>query len=172
VEDESESRDPSNSGPEIDELPHSVTTAAPVLDHPFDSTNIIDMPPKTFDYAEHQNGLYTPRKWIEDWIDWSKKSFERQVENKNDNETVLPDELSLLISLLSDPNYLPVWHFISEAERAEIQLMNRLDKIKWCPLYVYDTVLEWAKSCLSPPASMEDSDSPLPQMRTRENFLK
>jgi hypothetical protein len=74
--------------------------------------------------------------------------------------------------LLSDPNYLSGWFFISESQRAEITLMNSLNRIKGCPLYVYDTVVEWARATLSTPINSLEYDSPLPLIRSREKFLK
>ncbi len=65
------------------------------------------------------------------------------MEQRKKNHT-LPDNLDLLTKLLSDPNFLPGWNFVSAPERAEIKLMSNLNDIKGCPLYVYDAVLEWA----------------------------
>ena len=141
------------------------------FDHFVNSASSDERPPKVFDYKDHVDGLYTPRKWIQQWIDWSQKTFDSYV-NDEKVENLFPDDLSLLRLLLSDPNYQPGWHFMSESERAEIKLMNSLDDIKGCPLYVYDAVVKWAKTTLSTPTSLDESDSFLPLMRSRENFLK
>ena len=134
-------------------------------------TNTDGRPPKVFDYAEHQDGLYTPRKWIQQWIEWSRSSFEKKT-LANPDQTILPDNLSLLNSLLEDPNYGPTWRFMSASERLEIELMSTLNGIKGCPLYVYDAVVKWAKSTVDRSMCLEENDSPILLMRSRDMFVK
>jgi hypothetical protein len=145
--DEECSKNEDSSGGEVsdDEGPGSVVENSNHDNHNFDhfvnADSSDEVPPKVFDYQNHFDGLYAPRKWIQQWICWSQKTFEWNV-NDDRTENVLPDDLSLLELLVSDPNYKPGWHFMSESERAEIKLMNSLEDIKGCPLYVYDAVVK------------------------------
>jgi hypothetical protein len=89
-------------------------------------------------------------QWVKKWSEWSHEcnSFlskncphvdSKGVEIHPSNRTTNlqhTDDLSLLDHLLTDPNFSSGWDSISKSEQAEIALMERLNKIKGCPLFV------------------------------------
>jgi hypothetical protein len=132
-----------------------------------------ERPSILFDFASHNDGVYTPRQWIQDWVQWSKKSSDISQMEQSDDNRMLPDNLDLLTKLISDPNYLPGWTYVSATERAEIRLMSTLNEIKGCPLYVYDSVIQWAKTSfgLHSNSESENDDFPLSLLRNRKEYL-
>ena len=134
-----------------------------------------ERPSIIFDFSSNNNDrAYTPRQWIQDWIHWSKKSSDIPPLEHSNDDRLLPDNLDLLTKLLRDPNYLPGWNYVSTTERAEIQLMSSLNEIKGCPLYVYDSVIQWAKTSFglhSNSQSENDDFVPLSLLRCRKEYL-
>ena len=107
-------------------------------------------------------------EWVRQWVEWVSVAPNSEI-----HPSGKPDDTTLLVTLLEDPNYLPGWQFVSEAEKAEIKLMSRLSRIKNCPLFVYDHVRAWVKECLHD-ISMEESSTNqiVDMMRSREQVLK
>ena len=63
----------------------------------------------------------------------------------------------MLQHLLEHQNFGPGWSCIPKSERATIALLARLNKIKGCPLSLYDEVISWVQEHLQSD-SMVDSD--------------
>jgi hypothetical protein len=80
--------------------------------------------------------------------------------------------LSLLNHLLTDPNSSPGWNSIPKSEQAEIALLDKLNNIKGCPLYVYDDIIAWAKEHLQCESSMDAEDNIIPHHRSRHQCMK
>jgi hypothetical protein len=127
-------------------------------------------PKDTYSFAADNS--YSSRDWVKQWIMWT-ESRNNVAEVDGQHPTKKPDELGLLYSLLNDPNYLPGWNCVSHVEKAEIHLMHRLNKIKGCPLYVYDAVLDWAKEWLCDPENHTyQKQDTVHMMKSREQLLK
>ena len=130
------------------------------------SFNLTPKPDNVYDFAK--KNLLTPAEWVTQWVDWVKRAPDSEF-----HPCGLPDDTSLLDMLLEDPNYLPGWQFVSEAEKAEIRLMSRLCRIKNCPLFVYDHVRAWVKGCLRDTSNEESAANQIfDTMRSREQVLK
>ena len=124
------------------------------------------LPPKVYDPTQ-QNAV-TPLEWIKKWRDVTATRNQANMFHPSG----MPDDVTLLDLLISDPNYHQGWHVISDVEKAEIRLMHRLNKIKGCPLFVYDAVREWAKENLySQNADETNSDEILNMLKSRLQLI-
>jgi hypothetical protein len=86
--------------------------------------------------------------------------------------TDLPNELWMLRHFLDDPNFSPAWSIIPDSERAEIALLERLNKIKGCPLSLYDDVIDWAREHLQKGSGMDSEENIIPLLRSRVVCMK
>jgi hypothetical protein len=148
---------------------HGVTVPpSSISEHGFED-NAPRKPPNVYDY--NANNAFTSREWVEQWYRWS------EYENSKTGGTLphpsnLKDDLSLLENLLSDPNYLPGWNRVPDSEMAELDIMNRLNQIKGCPLFVYDQVISWAKEWLYHPDELHSrANVILRSLRSREELV-
>jgi hypothetical protein len=124
-------------------------------------------PPDVYDFSL-KNPL-SPRQWVEQWYHWTNSLTK---ESPDYHPSGLPDDVSLLKIYLEDPNYQHGWNIISAGERAEISLMNRLNGIKGCPLYVYDCIREWAKDSTQEDDDDLFGDHVINRLRSREQVLR
>jgi hypothetical protein len=125
------------------------------------------LPPSMYDPSVANS--MTPLQWVNKW----KTVTVSLNENNIFHQSGLPDDVTLLELLISDPNYHQGWHVISDVEKSEIRLMHRLNKIRGCPLFVYDAVREWASDNLySPTTDDADSDQVLRMMKSREQIKR
>jgi hypothetical protein len=131
-------------------------------------------PPNIYDPANVNNSI-SFREWVRDWIGWSEKKptvpHEPQSESTETTVVELPDELGMLKHLLDDPNFGPGWSIIPKSERAEIALLERLNKIKGCPLSLYDDIISWVQEHLQSESGESDGNI-IPLLRKRERCLK
>jgi hypothetical protein len=142
-------------------------------------------PPKEFDPATNAGGMSAYREWIRDWIKFDQgESFESVVKCPSVSED--PTQTTLLRMLYTDPNYSPGWSICSMSEKAEVGLMYILNKTKGCPLYIYDSIVKWAKEYLQPQSAADQhrvdkhfepksglhhDDNVLPLLRSRHQVL-
>jgi hypothetical protein len=124
-------------------------------------------PPDVYDFSSDNS--VSAREWVEQWYQWTTSLTS---ESPDFHPSGLPDEVSLLQSYLNDPNYKPGWNVISQSERAEISMMNRLNNIPGCPLYAYDAVRDWGKESLWDDDEDSNSNHLIQRMRSREQVLK
>lgn len=106
------------------------------------------------------------REWVKEWIRFSKSRV------PGDDEP--PSNTHLLELLLTNPNFSPGWSSFSKSKKAELSLLNMLNSVKGCPLYLYDDIVKWAKDNFSSPDSStgdEAHDNIASMLRTREACL-
>lgn len=127
----------------------------------------ISKPPCVYDFKIKEQ--CSAADWVKQWVDWAKYTPVSDC-----HPSGKPDDTILLETLLNDPNYKPCWQFVSDTERAEINLMSRLSRIKNCPLFVYDHVRAWVRECLQDGDDSEAfvSNQIFDMMRSREQVLK
>ena len=128
----------------------------------------------------------TFHQWAKLWSEWSTehnsiladnpaKRFEANGEAIHPADTATnchPDDPSLLDYFLSHPNFSPGWSSIPKSEQAEIALLDKLNKIKGCPLYIYDDVIAWTKEHLQCESTMDADDNIIPLLRSRRMCMK
>jgi hypothetical protein len=125
-------------------------------------------PPNVYDFKA--KNTYSSRDWVVQWVRWT-ELLNNTPGMSDRHPSKKKDELTLLEMLLDDPNYLPGWNCVPDVERAELHLMNRLNQIKGCPLFVYDHIVSWAKEWLYNPEERSLSNDMLTMMRSREELL-
>jgi hypothetical protein len=138
-------------------------------------------PPFSYDTSteESHDGLH---KWLDDWLKYTKQENTRRTHKygeppdqcdftENDGCPnccgpnkfhQLPDETKLIETLMSDPNFSAGWKIIQPSEIAEIALLKRLNRIKGCPLSVYDDVLEWVREFIQDDANINSESNIIP----------
>lgn len=126
----------------------------------------IHKPPNVYDFSA--DNKTSAADWVAQWAEWSRSLTNDSTEI---HPSGLPDDLTLLEMLLEDPNYKTGWNIFSEVEIAEIKMMSRLNRIKGCPLYVYDHVRAWAKECLYKHDDDSAGNHVIAMMRSREQVL-
>jgi hypothetical protein len=125
-------------------------------------------PPNVYDFKA--KNTYSSREWVIQWVRWT-ELLNSTPEMSDRHPSKKADELALLEMLLDDPNYLQGWNCVPDVQRAELHLMNRLNQIKGCPLFVYDHIVSWAKEWLYNPEERSCCNDMLTMMRSREELL-
>jgi hypothetical protein len=148
-------------------------------------------PPFSYDTSteESHDGLH---KWLDDWLKYTKQENTRRTHKygeppdqcdftENDGCPnccgpnkfhQLPDETKLIETLMSDPNFSAGWKIIQPSEIAEIALLKRLNRIKGCPLSVYDDVLEWVREFIQDDANINSESNIIPLLRSRDVVMR
>lgn len=113
------------------------------------------------------------REWVKELIQFSNGHVPT-------DHGELPTNTQLLELLLTDPNFSLGWSSFSKSEKANPSLLNMLNSVKGCPLYLYNNTVKWAKDNLSSGVSSgsaaESSSEEVPKdiasmLRTREACL-
>ena len=134
------------------------------------ATQVVHRPPNVYDPSKPDNST-SFRQWVRDWISWSNYSNAKKEESA-DTTAYLADNLWMLHHLLDDPNFGPGWSMIPKSERAEIALLDRLNKIKGCPLSLYDDVISWAREHLQSDSDIDSDQNIIPLLRNRDRCMK
>ena len=163
--------------------PASVHTAPNTPTEPIAAPPCSQKPPNIYDPSD-RNRTQTFLQWVNNWSDWGRarnQELSKACPIRGEDgviaapialeENLYPDDLSLLEHLSTDPNFGPGWDSIPKSEQAEIALMERLNKIKGCPLSVFDDVVAWAKEHLQCESSIAALDNIIPLLRSREVCL-